>query len=114
MVETSFPNFSLHVAKFPPVSGMITKQLTLPGLTKRGRPRSDLARSERIRRNQAERRKTIECRSMSVEVESSLLVLFKEKACNRNLSLRGAVEDALRNWINQPLPINKKLLSVCR
>jgi hypothetical protein len=92
--------FCLHVSKFPEGSRMPAKQPTLPGFTPRGRPRSGMSPSERLRLYQAERRRTSVRRPLSVEVDALILARFKSEAFARGLKLRDAVESALIQWEN--------------
>ena len=77
---------------------MLADQPTLPGLTPRGRPRLGISKGERARRNQAKRRRTGANKSLTVEVNGTLLANFKAHASGR-LTMRKAVEEAMRSWI---------------
>lgn len=91
--------FCLHVCEFSEDLPVPSTQPTLPGLSRRGRPRSEVSQTERARRYQAARRKTGQRKPLSVEIDPLLLSAFKTAASKREETLRGAVESALRNWI---------------
>ena len=87
---------------------MPSNQPTLPGLTPRGRPRSGISRIEQVRLAQAARRKTSARKSLSAEVDGGLLAEFKTAASDRRLTIWEAAEEAMRNWIGQPSPNQKR------
>jgi hypothetical protein len=74
-------------------------QPALPGMVPRGRPRSSLPKAERLRSYQAQRRRSSSLKSLSVEVDGLLLAAFKTDVSGRRMTMRQAVEAAIRNWI---------------
>lgn len=83
---------------------MPSNQPTLPGLTPRGRPRSGVPRRDQLRFAQAARRKVSGRKTLSAEVDGTLLAEFRTAARGRRLRMWEAVEAAMRNWIKPITP----------
>jgi hypothetical protein len=91
--------FCLLVSKFAKNSWMPETQPPLPGMSPRGRPRSGISSTERIRRYQAARRKSSSRKMFSVEIDGVVLAAFKAAATSRKMTFPKAAEAAMKAWM---------------